>query len=65
MNLSEDEQQIIALRAELCDMQEAKVKGQNQEKTLDNVQKETEKRRKGKKGKQSEQDKWAWKKITP
>ena len=32
MNLSKDEQQIVVLRAELCDMQKAKVKGQEHKK---------------------------------
>ena len=65
MNLSaEDEQQIVVLRAELCDMQKAKVKGQEHEKKS-KKEKEAEKRGRGKKGKQAEKDKWAWKKVAP
>ena len=63
MNLSEDEQQIAAIRAEFCGMQKAKVKGQEHEKSK--KEKQAEKRGKGKKGKQADKDKWAWKKVAP
>jgi len=64
MNLSEDEQHIISLRAELCNMQMVKVKGQEHEKKS-KKEKEAEKRGKGKKSKQAKKDKWAWKKVAP
>jgi len=64
INLSKDEQQIIALRAELRDLQKAKVKEQEHEKKS-KKEKEAEKRGRGKKGKQAKKNKWAWKKVAP